>query len=549
MKLLMLIGNNLQYDTRVKRHIAALAKKFDEVVVAARPIPDKTVYLNLPNVTTVFCEWTSISYPATEPLYQKLKQLGVEHETAIAVPLLLNSNYYDPQQIAQEKELQDILMQIPRWKRLREGTPACLPLSEEMGWTMGFLENAILWAEQVVAISADVVYCNDGEAIIAGYAHKKKYNSRLVFDIHDIFYDYAPGVFPQMHRYEMARIEQQFIYHADVVIGVGRTQSLYIRELYGLDEPVICIPNCAVIPKQAASAAPPKVPYRLYYHGMVDETRGIENMIEAVAEVSSFILVLRCLPSDYLEKLKDLVRGRKLEEKVKFLEPVSGSEAAAAAAKDGDIGVVLYQQNGPQSIASSFSLNNKFIDYLSAGLPVLSYPTQEQAQIIEDYKCGIVLSDSSTKALQEALRQIEKDASFFAERGANSYRAAQELFDWSVYEPVLQAVVLGQNLFPSKELKVSPETVAWENAALYLAEKKNAYVQEVQGLNRQLQQERARSAQLSQALAQRDDALHFLDAQVKKYAMEQRKDNTLEKNSMFLHFKKFGNSSKKNKKE
>ncbi|MEG0180143.1 MAG: hypothetical protein RR654_11375, partial [Oscillospiraceae bacterium] len=65
MKVLVLVGNNLKYDTRVKRHIKAIAERADEVQVIGRPNGDDNFYLQLHNLTHSFFNWKPFEYPAT----------------------------------------------------------------------------------------------------------------------------------------------------------------------------------------------------------------------------------------------------------------------------------------------------------------------------------------------------------------------------------------------------------------------------------------------------------------------------------------------------
>lgn len=443
MRALVIIGNNLQYDTRVKRQILLLTEVFDEVVVAAKPVPDRTEWVHHPKVQTVFCEWVLPNYPCGNCLVEKAERMGLARQICSIAPMLLDSQYLEMEHLKEERQLQARLMMVERWDILRAAHAEEMSMPEEMIWAVTFLANSICWAEQVVNLPADVVYCNDVDTLVCGVAHKKRYKSRMIYDIHDIFYDYAPGVFPRMHRYQLALTEWKFISWADVVVGVSQSEINYLKRQYELTVPVLYIPNCTMERTRGEPAQKDfHTPIRFYYHGIADATRGIEDMIEAISSIPDSRLVLRCLPCPYVDGIRQLVKTRGMEERVQFLEPVAAEQIPAAASADGDVGLILYKQDGKESIASQFSLNNKFIEYLRAGLPIISYTTQEHEMIIQKYRCGILIGQSNAGNLQKAMRELCKNPQVLAQMSKNACRASEELFEWNYYKKQLQKAVL-----------------------------------------------------------------------------------------------------------
>ena len=88
MKALILVSNNLVFDTRNKSHITAIAQQIDEVHVFVRPIPDDTFHLDLPNVTHSFFNYEKKQHPVTPEIRESAKQLGVYDDLIEVFPLL-----------------------------------------------------------------------------------------------------------------------------------------------------------------------------------------------------------------------------------------------------------------------------------------------------------------------------------------------------------------------------------------------------------------------------------------------------------------------------
>jgi glycosyltransferase involved in cell wall biosynthesis len=71
---------------------------------------------------------------------------------------------------------------------------------------------------------------------------------------------------------------------------------------------------------------------------------------------------------------------------------------------------------------------NKFFDSLASGRPVAINCGGWQAELIEQYRCGICL-DYDTGASAEKIAVLLRDESEMKEMGHNSRRLAEEQFD------------------------------------------------------------------------------------------------------------------------
>lgn len=483
MKLIMLVSNNLQYDTRVKRHLSALAKEFDEVLLCARPIPDNQVYLSLPNLKYSFFNWEPYPYPANKKLKDALVAMDMFDDIWPTAPALLDEHYYEPDSLDFEKRVQDTLMETPQWKEVLEGIPEEADPVKQTGWVFGFLDCSIQWAKDVVSESADVIYCNDIDTLLAGAAHKKRHNSRLIYDAHDIYCDIFPGVFPRMHRNMLALHERQLLQYADALLGVSQSELDWMVKTYQVDIPQAVIHNCVEDTIYESFAAKTfSLPLRLYYHGNADPTRGIGNVIDAVALVPDVVFNVRCLPGGYLDVLKEKVHAMGLEERVRFLDPVPSSEASEAARKDGDIGI--HACSTAKSVDIEVSLTNKFIEYLKAGLPIITSPIREQAQIVRQYGTGYVLNDDSVESVALTLRQAISEIKKLPRLSKNALRASVKLFDWNIYRGKLVNIVTGRIVTKPRQRSVAldeaftlrHELAAWKKVACMALEQRSEAV-------------------------------------------------------------------------
>lgn len=470
MKVLVCITNNLRYDTRVKRHICAIAERVDSVHVLAQATPDETFWLDLPNVSYSFVNITRDAHPVTQSLRLLCEKLDILPELQEVAPVLYSDTYFQEDEARLLLDLQTRLFASGRWADVRAGVPEeCTDVEQIAAW-LWILETMIKWAEAASNIFADVIYCNDTETLLCGVAHKKKYGSRLIYDVHDMFYDIAPGEFCRAHRYCTAMIENQGIRYADAVIGICNQYLKTLENIHGYNGPMVFIPNCTPPQSEPQDCRVKKEmmePLRFYYHGMATAVRGIEKVILALHNVQDAVLVLRCIPSPYVEDLRELVKQESLCERVKFLEIVPVESILNATARDADVGLAFWDNGGQARLSLGLRgvLNNKFIDYLTAGIPVLTMAGTEQGDIVQQYQCGAV-GECTVEDITEKMKWFCENRAQYAQMSQNALQASSELFVWDKYKPLLQQIVCTAESSapnnPSRE-----ERYLWEEKRLW----------------------------------------------------------------------------------
>ena len=286
-----------------------------------------------------------------------------------------------------------------------------------------------------------------------------------------------------MYRYFLTLLEYRFLKRADALISIGESAVDWIRSAYTLEIPCFAIPNCKeqklTIQKRSKNTS---TPLRFYYHGIVDAGRGLEKAIEAIKDIENVVLNIRGLKNAYIETLKASIADRGLESKVFFLDPVVPSEIVKAAAQDGDIGLAIMGENA--SIGIRISLTNKFIEYLAAGLPVVTSDLMaEQSRIIDKYQAGFVVGDDFQEAFLQIAGILQNDPDQYREMSAGAKKASDEIFDWPKYKVLLSRIVSEPlETLPSQSssetratelMHAKEECAAWQRAAMYIMESRN----------------------------------------------------------------------------
>lgn len=132
--------------------------------------------------------------------------------------------------------------------------------------------------------------------------------------------------------------------------------------------------------------------------GAVGIHGGIEETISAMAKLENVFFVLIGRPdTEYLERLKALIRMSQLEKKVFVFSSPSDSEWKMFLL-GADLGHLIHTDPGDNSyysavlkLNSSLS-NNRLFQYMAAGLPIISYQDDRLENLYKDVGCFFVLN-------------------------------------------------------------------------------------------------------------------------------------------------------------
>jgi glycosyltransferase involved in cell wall biosynthesis len=132
--------------------------------------------------------------------------------------------------------------------------------------------------------------------------------------------------------------------------------------------------------------------------------RGLEELIESMKELSDWELWLAG-EGDITQQLKEQAKATGVENCVKFLGWVYSHDLPALMAK-ARVGINLREAG---SLNDYYSLPNKFFDFIHAGLPSINMNYPEYARVCKQYPCSLLIDDTSTKSIVEAVRILEAD--------------------------------------------------------------------------------------------------------------------------------------------
>ena len=240
----------------------------------------------------------------------------------------------------------------------------------------------------------------------------------LVYDAHE-YYTETPEVArrPRVQKIWEA-VARHCIPRIRYAYTVGAALQAVLSRRYGIDFGLI-----RNLPQRRSGGAGAKVqPPVILYQGVLNEGRGISEMLAALSELEGVQLWLAG-EGDLSAELRAECTTRGLEERVRFWGYLPPEELAQLSPQ-ASVGLNLLSDH---SLNYYYSLANKTFDYLQAGVPALHRDFPEYRQLVETYDVGVLVPDLRVDSIVRAVRALLDDEERYRERVANCGKAAEQL--------------------------------------------------------------------------------------------------------------------------
>ena len=175
--------------------------------------------------------------------------------------------------------------------------------------------------------------------------------------------------------------------------------------------------------------------YKIIYQGALNMGRGIELMIDTMAQMDDTVLFIAG-NGDIRNRLERRVDELKLNGTVVFTGRLSPGELQRITPQC-DLGLSLEEDLG---LNYRLALPNKIFDYIQAGIPVLCSDLPEMLAIVHQYRIGEVCISREPHQLANQLTGMLKDADARKQWKSNLEKAAGELC-WEREEEKLVGLV------------------------------------------------------------------------------------------------------------
>lgn len=283
---------------------------------------------------------------------------------------------------------------------------------------------------KALEVNAELYHFHDPELIIVGLMLKMR-GKRVIYDSHEdlpreiMSKPWIKKPVRKLISVFMECIENFSVKRFDAVVAATpfikkRFAKLGCRTVDINNYPVL---NELISPKKTEKNM--KRNRAVCYVGGISTVRGINEMVNAIAETEDVTLILG--GNFQPEQLRGEISRLHGWSRVEFLGFLSRGQVASLFSEV-MAGLVLFHPE-PNHINAR---PNKMFEYMAAGLPVIGADFELWKLIIEGNHCGLCVDPKDTKKISESIQWIVEHPEKAAEMGENGRKAVEMKYNWEL---------------------------------------------------------------------------------------------------------------------
>lgn len=279
----------------------------------------------------------------------------------------------------------------------------------------------------LLVAKVDILHAVDLDTLPACFLVSKLRNKKLIYDAHEYFTEVPELVTRPRKRAIWVYLEKIILPHIKQAITVGQMIAKEYESKYGLSFSVVR--NVPVL--QSSSPRPASKKY-LLYQGALNKGRGLEALIAAMQDIDIELQIAGS--GDLDEELRALARSLNVDHKIVFLGMLAPQDLSPLTL--GAFAGVNVSEN--LGLSYFYSLNNKYFDYINAGLPAITNPFPEYVNLDKIHNCS-VFANAHPADIARAANLLLANKELYADLKKNCLLARKKL-NWTEEEKKLQQV-------------------------------------------------------------------------------------------------------------
>lgn len=280
-----------------------------------------------------------------------------------------------------------------------------------------------------------VLVSNDLDTLPANFLVSRLRWTRLVYDSHEYFTEVPELTGRRFVKKFWSVIERLLVPAVDAAYTVNESLAKMYSVRYGIEFAVIRnVPDTDLeeeaydIPKDFRENG------FLIYQGALNRDRGLENLIDIVAESGQLRLIIAG-DGDVIDSLQERVRIKHAEDRIHFTGKIRPGKLKGIT-RHALLGLSLERKT---NLNYYYALPNKLFDYIRAGIPVLCSAFPEMSKIVNEQKVGLTVNPSDSESIKKLIDYMIQDSDERKMWIQNTKKASEELI-WKVEQAGLRDI-------------------------------------------------------------------------------------------------------------
>ncbi len=272
-------------------------------------------------------------------------------------------------------------------------------------------------------IKWDFVHAINYDSILPAIIVSKLKRKRLIYELYDTYEDSIK--LPELLRLTCLQIDKIFMKLSNAVIIVDESR---IKEFNG-------IPNCNISiiynsPRDLQNKQ--KIlkrngTFTIFYAGLLDKGRSIENMIEAAKSIEGIELIIAGFGS-LSQQIKNEAKCN--INKIKFIGLISHEEVLKYTFQSD----LLFSLYDPKIPLYKFASSNKLFEAMMCGKPILVSKNTGMDKIVINENCGITVDCSNINEIRSAIIKLKENPELYFHLAYNARKAYEQKYNWEIME-------------------------------------------------------------------------------------------------------------------
>ena len=272
----------------------------------------------------------------------------------------------------------------------------------------------------------DLLVSNDLDTLLPNYLVSKLKSLPLIYDSHEYFTGVPEIQNRPFVRWVWKSIEKSVFTRLKHVMTVSDSIARLYESEYGLKPATVR--NCSMKTEQIIAFSREELEIDpnhllLILQGTgINIDRGGSELIDAVNFTDSVSLLI-VGDGDQFMFLKEKVSILGLTDRIKII-PKCPWITLMRYTRSADAGLSLDKNS---NLNYQFSLPNKLFEYISAGIPVIATDLQEISKIINEFNCGILITEPCPAAISSAIISLRDNRQLLKALKYNSVTASKSV--------------------------------------------------------------------------------------------------------------------------